>query len=147
MKYPLFILLLFLGLLLAGCQATILDPAQPLPFPPVWQGGDNPASYLMAATYHTAWLVNQVGADETAYRAQLAAWGLPVTESEYVWLRHVDLDDDGQQEVLLTYPLVYKTSGAVDAVSVCLLSDCRRIIFLFEEKDGFYWPPIAFCRG
>lgn len=75
MKYPLFSLLLFLGLLLAGCQAPILDPAQPLPFPPVWQEGDHSARYLMAATYHATWLVNQVGADETAYRVQFAAWG------------------------------------------------------------------------
>jgi hypothetical protein len=96
----------------------------------------------MAATYHATQLVNQVGADETAYLAQLAAWGLPSTESEYIWLRHVDLDDDGQQEVLLTYPMVHQPSGTADAVSVCLLSDCRRIFFLFEEKAGFYWPAI-----
>jgi hypothetical protein len=105
-------------------------------------GGENTPGYLVAATYHVTRLINQVGADEAAYLAQLAAWGLPATESESVWLRHVDLDGDGQQEVLLTYPLVYQPSGAVDAVSVCLLADCRRLFFLFEEKGGFYWPAI-----
>jgi hypothetical protein len=142
MKHSLFFVLISLGLLLAGCQTIPVDPDQPLPFPPVWLGGENTPGYLVAATYHVTRLINQVGADEAAYLAQLAAWGLPATETEYVWLRHVDLDGDGQQEVLLTYPLVYQPSGVVDAVSVCLRADCRRLFFLFEEKGGFYWPAI-----
>lgn len=134
-RHPLFI---FLSLLLAGCQTIPVAPAQSLSSPPVWLGGENQYGYLMAATYHATQLINQTDADETAYLAYLADWG--VEQDEYVWLRHVDLDNDGQQEVLLAYPQFQRPSGAVNAVSDCWRVDCKRLFFLFEKQARIYLP-------
>lgn len=94
----------------------------------------------MAATYHVTHLINRTGADETAYLAQLTAWG--IRDHEHIWLRQVDLDGDGQDEVLLTYPMVVQPAGDDQPVSMCLLADCRRLLFLFEENAGVYLPVI-----
>lgn len=130
-------LLVCLGLLISACQ-PIVAPSQQQPFPPAWQATEDPAAYVQAATVHATLLVNQADGDEAAYLTQLAAWG--VHDTEYTWLRHIDVDDDGQPEILLTYPLFYRPGDTADAVSPCDHSDCRRLFFIFEDNAGRYWP-------
>lgn len=136
-------LLLFLSILLTGCR-PFAAPVQELRFPPVWLAGKDLAAYLQAATLHATRLVNQVDGDEATYLAQLAAWG--IHDTEYTWLRHIDVDDDGQPEILMTYPLVYRPVSSADAVSPCYLSDCRRLLIVFEEMFGRYWPTVYLGR-
>ena len=46
----------------------------------------------------------------------------------------------------MSSPLVYRPLSSADAVSPCYLSDCRRLLIVFEEMLGRYWPTVHLGR-
>lgn len=115
--------------------------------PPIWKEKANQdiSVWLTEAIAHAQKLVEYTNGDEAQYLALFKSWHIP---TDYVWLVHHDLDDDGAEEILLSYPVLRVPEGYEPATpddlyaraGHCERGGCERVILIFERDNNRFIP-------
>jgi hypothetical protein len=133
---------------LLGELVTIPSSPERLLPPPIKYSTIDMADWMRMAVRHATQVVHIFQDDEQGYVAQMLVWG---ATADSLWLRKADIDDDGQLELLLSYPhqltnaadkeaLRDSTSDEVFYVVDCFTGFCSRLVLIFEQLDNEYVP-------